>query len=324
QIFLGQIGRLVRDRATVETVLSYLGPADVRCPQRAQVGAIHAGQEEHLVVDPLQGFHVLGREDVAILDGDGDPDGVTQVRHVIPVLDHVGDPGMLQRDHLVETGDRSYLGGLKGHEQGNGCKQQQYHQPVVEYQPLDKRSGFLMMCGHQNLLACNSYRSKTLVSCLSLFFCRRYRHHNGIGAGCSAIGARGHRTTLTYQQHAVTGQGCGAGQSNPVAADAHVEAAPGVFTDGNNATDTDDDQAAVRCQAATGQSGLERSVVGGHQGDFLPGIAEVIGTEHVATQTPGNHATGFTGTGYTEPGTVIGCVLKGFPGIAIVGGAVHG
>src|SRR5690554_3351339 len=109
QIFLGQIGRLVRDRAAIETVLGYLGPADVRCPQRAQVGAIHAGQEEHLVVDPLQGFHVLGREDVAILDGDGDPDGVTQVRHVIPVLDHVGDPGMLQRDHLVETGDRSYL-----------------------------------------------------------------------------------------------------------------------------------------------------------------------------------------------------------------------
>src|SRR5690606_26059478 len=111
---------------------------------------------------------------------------------------------------------------------------------------------------------------------------------------------------------------------NPVAADAHVEAAPGVFTDGNNATDTDDDQAAVRCQAATGQSGLERSVAGGHQGDFLPGIAEVIGTEHVATQTPGNHTTGFTGTGYTEPGTVIGCVLKGLPGITIVGGAVHG
>src|SRR5690606_38781105 len=101
-------------------------------------------------------------------------------------------------------------------------------------------------------------------------------------------------------------------------------AAPGDFTDGNNATDTDDDQAAVRCQAATGQSGLARSGAGGHQGAFLPGIAEVIGTEHVATQTPGNHATGFTGTGYTEPGTVIGCVLKGLPGIAIVGGAVHG
>src|SRR5690554_8036340 len=157
QILLGQIGGLVRYRTAVEAVLGDLGPAHVGWPQRTQVGTIDAGQEEHLVVDPLQGFHVLGREDVAILDGDGDPDGVTQVRHVIPVLDHVGDPGMLQRDHLVETGDRSYLGGLKGHEQGNGCKQQQYHQPVVEYQPLDKRSGFLMMCGHQNLLACNSY-----------------------------------------------------------------------------------------------------------------------------------------------------------------------
>src|SRR5690606_16706086 len=125
------------------------------------------------------------------------------------------------------------------------------------------------------------------------------------GAGRSPVRSRCHRTPLPYQQYVITVQSRGTGQGNPVAADADVEAAPGIFTDCNHTTDADNDQAPVRRQPTPCQSGIQRTVVGSHQGDFLPGIAEVIGTEHVATQAPGNHATWFACGGYAKPGAVI-------------------
>ncbi len=100
---------MVGYRAAIKAILGHLGPAHVRRPQRAQVGAVYTGQEEHLVVDLLEGFHVLGTENITVLDGHRDADGVTEVGEIVLVLEHVDDVRVLKRNHLGKAGIGPYL-----------------------------------------------------------------------------------------------------------------------------------------------------------------------------------------------------------------------
>ena len=114
---------MVGYRATIKTVLGDLRPAHVGRPQRAQVGAINTRQKEHLIVDLLEGFHVFGAEDVAILNRHRDTNRVAEVGQIVLVLEHVDDIGVFQRNHLAETGIRANLQRLIAKKHGNNREQ---------------------------------------------------------------------------------------------------------------------------------------------------------------------------------------------------------
>src|SRR5690606_32171252 len=113
KIFRTQVGWPTRHRAAVEAVLGHFGPAHVRRPQRTQIGTVYATQDKHLVIDTLERFHVLGGKDITILDRHSNADGVTQITHIALMLEHIDNVGVLERNHLLKAGDRSYLCSLK-------------------------------------------------------------------------------------------------------------------------------------------------------------------------------------------------------------------
>ena len=104
-------------RAAFEAFFGDRRPAHRRGPQRLHVGTVHAGQQEHLVVDPGERLEVGLVVDVARGRLDRDAHRVAQAAELVAVLEEVDHVRVRGRDHLLEAGIELQLAGLPAEQQ---------------------------------------------------------------------------------------------------------------------------------------------------------------------------------------------------------------
>ncbi len=121
----------------LEPFLGHFLPANIRRPEGLQPGAVNPIEIEHLVGDLLQGLHVLFFEDIPVFVLHRDPYEVTEVREIVPVLHHIDDVGVLQRDQPLEAGIRLNLDRVIAKKPGQKQEDNQNDRPVIEDQALN-------------------------------------------------------------------------------------------------------------------------------------------------------------------------------------------
>src|SRR5690606_36795767 len=112
------------------------------------VRAVDTLDVKHFVMDLAKRFHILLREDIAVLGGNGYPHRIPEVGEVIAVREHVLNIRMPQRNHLLEAGRRPYLGSLVKQKYADQQADQDHRRPIVEYQTLQYGRRLLLVLGH--------------------------------------------------------------------------------------------------------------------------------------------------------------------------------
>ncbi|MCY1282274.1 hypothetical protein D9M70_311060 [compost metagenome] len=134
-------------RAAIESLLGDALPAGRRGPQRPHERAVDAGHQVKVVVDLLQGLHVLGGEDVTALPGrqrHGDAQRVAGALEVLGVFEVRQGEGMVRRDGLEEAGVEAQAAGGDAEQQSQQQADADHQQTVVEQQPFETVAGMLV------------------------------------------------------------------------------------------------------------------------------------------------------------------------------------
>ncbi len=131
--------RVRHHRAAAEALLGHFGPSHRRRPQRLDPRAVHAGGEDQLVADLLQGLQVARIEYVAAAVLDHHADRVAQSAQVFLVGEVILDVRLALRDHLLEAGvQREPRCRDVAQQQRDERADDHHRQPMVEHQPLEQ------------------------------------------------------------------------------------------------------------------------------------------------------------------------------------------
>src|SRR5690606_37244988 len=91
-------------RPTPETFFGHFGPAGIRRPYGLHGRAVNPFNEEHLIVNFAQGFHVFAGKNVTLLGFNGNFDVGHTAFHIIGMHQIILDIFMLQRNVFFDTG----------------------------------------------------------------------------------------------------------------------------------------------------------------------------------------------------------------------------
>ena len=206
-------------------------------------------------MDLTQGLHVLLAEDVAIGGLHRDPHGITQVGQVVTVLEHLLDVGVAQRNHFLEAGLRAYLRSLIEQEDADQQADQDYRRAVVENQPLKEGGRLLLVLAHA--------KAPGLLLLAQI----------GASRGGEVNAALPHQDQVAVIQCSYTGQ------RKTVRAVDETERLAVISAAQHGTAMPHDRDAAVAQQGAIGKAKFQRAIIWRVEGDLLPAVSEIGGTE---------------------------------------------